>query len=165
MLIGKPLLFVQNYIIASDLSWRNSDIVETYTLRWLVEVFFQDWKTYEGWGQLTKQPDEDGSSRSLILSLLVDHGLFFHSDQLARFENKLPAFTVGSLATKIKVECIMLSAIEGIISSDTSAQRLRDFAISLEKNATILRFSKKHMGGRNLGKFEPVPSLKYRQAV
>jgi hypothetical protein len=152
------------YIIASDLSWRTLDIVETYTLRWLVEVFFQDWKTYEGWGKLTKQPDEDGSSRSLILSLLVDHCLFFHPDQLARFENKLPAFTVGSLATKIKVEC-MLTAIEEIISSDAPVQRLRDFANSLEKNATILRLSKKHMVGRDLGKFEPVPSLKYRQAV
>jgi hypothetical protein len=51
------------YIIASDLSWRTSDIVEAYTLRWLVEVFFQDWKTYEGWGKLTKQPDEDGLLR------------------------------------------------------------------------------------------------------
>ncbi len=40
-------------------------------------------------------------------------------------------------------------------------------ANSLEKNATILRLSKKHMVGRIrriLGKFEPVPSLKYRQA-
>ena len=152
------------YIIASDLSWRTLDIVEAYTLRWLVEVFFQDWKTYEGWGKLTKQPDEDGSSRSLILSLLVDHSLFFHPDQLARFENKLPAFTVGSLATKIKVEC-MLTSIEEIISSDAPTQRLKDFAKSLEDNATILCFSEKHMVGRKLGNFEPVPSLKYRQAV
>ena len=42
------------YLVASDLSWRTLDIVQAYTLRWLVEVFFQDWKSYEGWGQLTK---------------------------------------------------------------------------------------------------------------
>jgi hypothetical protein len=27
------------------------DITQTYTLRWLVEVFFEDWKLYEGWGR------------------------------------------------------------------------------------------------------------------
>ena len=96
------------YIIASDLSWRTIDIVEAYTLRWLVEVFFQDWKANEGWGKLTKQTGEEGSSRSLILSLLVDHSLFFHPAQLARIENKLPAYTVGSLTAKIKVEGILV---------------------------------------------------------
>jgi len=40
--------------------------------------------------------------------------------------------------------------------------KLPAFISSLEKNATILRLSKKYMVGRNLGKFEPVPSLKYR---
>lgn len=152
------------YIIASGLSWRVIDIVETYTLRWLVEVFFQDWKAYEGWGKLTKQPDEEGSSRSLILSLLVDHCLFFHPDQLARFENKLPAYTVGSLASKIKVEC-MLTAIEEVILSDAPIQRFRDFADALEKNATILCFSKKHMVGRNLERCGAIPSQECLKAA
>ena len=67
------------YIVASDLSWRTLDIVQGYTLRWLVEVFLEDWKLYEGWGQLTKQPDDDGSSRGLILSLLLDHCLLVSS--------------------------------------------------------------------------------------
>ena len=47
------------------------DIVEAYTLRWLFEVFFQDGKGSEGWGKLTKHPGSEGSSRSLILSLMV----------------------------------------------------------------------------------------------
>ena len=38
------------YIVASDLSWRTRDIVEAYTLRWFIEVFFEDWKGYEGLG-------------------------------------------------------------------------------------------------------------------
>jgi hypothetical protein len=31
--------------IASDLRWRTLDIVQGHTLRWLVEVFMQDWKS------------------------------------------------------------------------------------------------------------------------
>jgi hypothetical protein len=60
-------------LIASNLSWRTQDIVQAYTYRWLVEVIEEDWKLYEGWGQLAKQPDYEGSSQSLILSLLLDH--------------------------------------------------------------------------------------------
>ena len=41
------------YLVASDLTWRTEDIVQAFTLRWLVEVFIQDWKGYEGWGALT----------------------------------------------------------------------------------------------------------------
>ena len=59
------------YLFGTDLSWRTQDIVQAHTLRWLAEVFFQDWKSYEGWGQSTKQPDEEGSNRGLILSLLL----------------------------------------------------------------------------------------------
>src|SRR6516165_3623097 len=69
------------YLIASDLSWRTLDIVQGQTLRWLVEVFVQDWKGHEGWAQLTKQPGEEGARRSVILSLLVDHALFVHPAQ------------------------------------------------------------------------------------
>ena len=69
------------YLIASDLSWRTLDIVQGHTLRWLVEVFIQDWKSYEGWSQLTKQPGDEGARHSVILSLLVDHSLFLHPDQ------------------------------------------------------------------------------------
>lgn len=152
------------YIIASDLSWRTIDIVEAYTLRWLIEVFFQDWKANEGWGQLTKQPGEEGSSRSLILSLLVDHSLFFHPDQLARFENKLPAYTVGSLTAKIKVEG-MLALFEQIIMSDAPVERFKELAKSVEDNVVILCPSKKHMVDRDLGKFEPSPSLRHRCAA
>ena len=35
------------YLLASDLTWRLTDIAAAYTLRWLVEVFIQDWKGYE----------------------------------------------------------------------------------------------------------------------
>lgn len=66
---------------ASDLSWRTQDIIQAYTYRWLVEVIEEDWKLYEGWGQLAKQPDYEGSSRSLILSLRLNHCLLLHPEQ------------------------------------------------------------------------------------
>ena len=152
------------YIIASDLSWRTLDIVEAYTLRWLVEVFFQDWKGNEGWGKLTKQIGEEGSNRSLILSLLVDHSLLFHPVQLARIENELPAYTVGSLTANVKVEG-MLATFEQIILSDAPVERFKQFAKSVEDNVIALNPSTKHMVNRNLGKFEPSPSLKHRSAA
>lgn len=39
------------YLVATDVSWRTIDIIRAYSLRWLVEVFFEDWKLYEGWGR------------------------------------------------------------------------------------------------------------------
>ncbi|KOR30443.1 hypothetical protein TI04_05810 [Achromatium sp. WMS2] len=83
--------------LKKKLSWRIEDIIQIFTLRWLVEVFFKDWKLYEGCGQMAKQWDEDGLTRSLILSLLLDHTLLLHPKQLARLENNLSTCTVGSL--------------------------------------------------------------------
>ncbi len=152
------------YIIASDMTWRTIDIVEAYTLRWLVEVFFQDWKGNEGWGKLTKHPGEEGSRKGLTLSLMVDHCLLFHPDQLARIENNLPAYTVGSLASKIKVEGL-LSALEQVITSEAPLERFKDFARTLENEMVTLRLSKKHMVSRELGNLYPSPALKYRRAA
>ena len=56
-------------------------------------------------------------------------------------ENKLPAYTVGSLVAKIKVEG-MLATFEQIISSDVPAEKFKEFAKSVEENAVMLRLSK-----------------------
>lgn len=63
------------YLIAHDASWQDVDIIKRYSCCWLVEVFIQDWKSYEGWEQLAKHPGKDGSEKSLTLSLLCDHAL------------------------------------------------------------------------------------------
>ena len=100
---GKILLIVAlkygnedeyRYLAASDLTWRGKDIVYLYAFRWLVEVFFFDWKGYEGWAQLACQHGVDGSFRGLILSLLLDHCLLYHPEQSARLKNQKPAETV-----------------------------------------------------------------------
>jgi hypothetical protein len=151
------------YLVATALSWRTLDIVQAHTCRWLVEVFLQDWATYEGWRQLAKQPDEDGSRCSLILSLLCDHCLLLHPEQLARLERNLPACTVGSLCDVIKMESLMQCLWE-IVSSDEPVKEFEKLAIRA-KGVLTLRNSSKHMVGRDLGRLEPTPSLIYRARV
>lgn len=152
------------YIVASDMSWRTLDIIQAYTLRWLVEVFFQDWKSHEGWGKLTKQPGKEGSSRSLILSLLVDHCLFFHPDQIALLEDKLSINTIGSLKNKIKVEST-LHLIKDILFSDNPEENFEVISKTLKENVVDLQISKKHMANRDLGRLVPTPSLRYKVAI
>lgn len=146
------------YLVATDLSWRTLDIVQAYTLRWLIEVFFADWKLNEGWGQLAKQPGEEGSSRSLILSLLLDHALLLHPEQQACLENKKPAWTVGSLKRLTQGEAI-LECVRRVLTADNPAEQ---FAVLSEKVKALfpLAPSKKHMSGRDLGRLEPSPSLR-----
>jgi hypothetical protein len=151
------------YLVAADLSWRHLDIVQAQTLRWLVEVFFQDWKAYEGWGQLTKQPDEEGSRRSLILSLLCDHCLLLHPAQLARIEDNLPAYTVGSLRDRVKVESSM-QFFEDILLAENPHEQI-DLMAQRAKEVFTLNESRKHMVGRDLGRLESTPSLEYSARV
>ena len=148
------------YLIASDLSWRTLDIVQGHTLRWLVEVFIQDWKSHEGWSQLTKQPGDEGARHSVILSLLVDHSLFMHPDQQRQLKNNLPAYTVGSLRANVQVECLV-EVIDDLVSCDDPQEKLKRFTHALHEVFAFGR-SKKHMIHRQLGRLEPTPSLKYR---
>lgn len=148
------------YLVATDLSWRTLDIIQAYTLRWFVEVFFEDWKLYEGWGQLAKHPDEEGSSQGLILSLLLDHALLLHPEQRVRLENNMPACTVGSLRQLSKGEAF-LDCVRRILAADNPAEL---FAQLTEKVKTLfpLAPSGKHMSGRDMGRLEPTPSLRRR---
>ena len=147
-------------LIASDLSWRTLDIVQGHSLRWLVEVFIQDWKSYEGWSQLTKQPGDEGARHSVILSLLVAHSLFLHPDQQRQLKNNLPAYTVGSLRANVQVQCLV-DVIDDVVSSDDPQEQLQRFTNALHE---VFAFgsSKKHMSQRQLGRLEPTPYLKYR---
>jgi hypothetical protein len=148
------------YLVANDMSWRAIDIASAYNLRWLIEVFFEDWKLHEGWGQVAPQFDEEGSSRSLILSLLLDYALILHPEQQARIENKLPACTVGSLQQKSRMDAL-LDVFRSVIDADDPHKRL-DEIVKVAKKLFPLRGSGKHMNGRDLGRLEPTPGLKYR---
>jgi hypothetical protein len=109
---------------------------------------------------LAKQPDEEGSSRGLILSLLLDLCLILHPEQLARVEDKLPAYTVGSLQRRTQMESL-LAYVQQLLQEANPAKKLAELGL-LVKEVLVLRPSGKHMSGRDLGRLEPTPSLRYR---
>ena len=149
------------YLVASDLTWRTEDIVKAYTLRWLIGVFIQDRKSYEGWNALTKQRGDEGSERTLILSLLTDHCLLLHPEQRHRMNNKLPAITVGSLIGKSKAECLIVFIRR--LMSDDDKHKLDELSDTVSR-IFLMSPSKKHMVGRDSGNLAPSPSLKYKTA-
>jgi DDE superfamily endonuclease len=148
------------YLVATDMTWRTIDIIQAYTLRWLVEVFIEDWKSYEGWAQLAKQTGKEGTSRGLTLSLLLDLCLLLHPRQIARIESKLPAYTVGSLLRNIQMEALLLY-FEQLLQAPNPAEQLNQLSQSVQE-FFLLRSSGKHMSGRELGRLEPTPSLNRR---
>ncbi len=148
------------YLVATDMTWRTIDIIQAYTLRWLVEVFFEDWKLYEGWGREAKQLDEEGSSRGLILSLLLDHCLLLHPEQTARIENKLPACTVGSLQRKSQMD-VLLEFIKNLLDHPEPANKIKQLAELIEDTFQLMP-SGKHMVGKDLGRLESTHSLNHR---
>jgi len=148
------------YLIATDLSWRALDIAQAYTFRWLVEVFFEDWKLCEGWGQEAKQFDEEGSSQSLILSLLLDHCLLLHPEQAACVENKLPMYTVGSLQRRAQMD-VLLEFIKSLLQQQDPGEKLKEMG-KVVKDLFQLIPSKKHMSGRSMGRLESTSSLSHK---
>lgn len=148
------------YLVATVLSWRTIDIIQAYSIRWIVEVFIEDWKSYEGWAQLAKQTGEEGTSRGLSLSLLLDLCLLLHPRQLAQVEHKLPAYTVGSLLRMIQMESL-LRHVEQLLQSTNPAEQLTRLA-ALVREFFILQPSGKHMSGRDLGRLESTPGLIHR---
>jgi hypothetical protein len=145
------------YLVATDVTWRILDILQCYTLRWLVEVFFEDWKLYEGWAGMAKQPDEEGSFRGVILSLLLDHALFIHPEQRACLENGTSARTVGSLKRAAHGDALL--ALVGKILQDVNPLSMYEQLAEKIRLLFPLAPSKKHMSGRDLGRLEPTPSL------
>lgn len=146
------------YLVASNVSWRAKDVMNAYTLRWLVEVFFEDTKANGGWFNMAKQQGEDGSKKSLILSLLLDHAILCHPEQQARIKNKLPAFTVGSLRALESMQSTMNFAKE--IISETNAEEGISSALDKLHMVFNLRESSKHMVGKNLGHLDERHLLK-----
>ncbi len=148
------------YLVATDMTWRTLDILQCYTLRWLVEVFFEDWKLYEGWPGMAKQPDEEGSLRGVILSLLLDHALIIHPEQRACLENRIPARTVGSLKRAAHGEAL-IAIIRRILLKTDPLRMLEELAEKIKALFTLAP-SRKHMSGRDLGRQEATPSLARR---
>lgn len=151
------------YFVASNLSWRGQDIANAYTLRWLVEVFFEDTKVNGGWFKMAKQQGEDGSEKSLTLSLLLDHAFLSHPEQKARIKSKLPAYTVGSLRA-LEAMKVTIDFTRHIISYDDPEAMLAK-ALERLQNIITLRESKKHMSKNGLGYLDETASLKHKKVA
>lgn len=151
------------FIVGTDLTWRAQDIARAYTLRWLVEVFIQDWKRHGGWNTLSKQQGADSAMRGVILSLLCDHLLLLHPFQSARLKNKQPGLSVGCLREHINAEAL-LESVRHIVEASEPKKALEKFKTALEE-ALPERQSTKNLAGRDLGRLEPTPSLKYQKAA
>ena len=150
------------YITATNLSWRTIDIVNAYSLRWLIEVFFQDWKTHEGWQSMATHQGEIGARSGVVLSLMSDHALLLHPQQSNRIDAGLPAVTVGSLCHQAKIEAF-LNTVEEIINSDQPKSAYEKMAEQLLK-LYDLRPSKKHLVGFDMSQFDEVSYLNKRYA-
>lgn len=142
------------YLVANDTTWRDVDIIKAYSLRWLVEVFIQDWKSYEGWNQLAMQRGIDGSEHGLLISLLSDHALHFHQDQTDLHKNKGPAATVGSLREKVMMESLT-AFIEAIVTSENPQEMFEKYSGKVSQ-LFQLKASIKHMRGADMGALEMV---------
>ncbi|PCK04291.1 MAG: transposase [Alteromonadaceae bacterium] len=151
------------YLVASHLSWRAIDIARAYTLRWIIEVFIEDWKSHCGWNTLSKQQGVEGASRGVILSLLCDHMLLLHPEQSARLKSQHPGLPVGCMIERIKAEALIVT-IEKIVVSDNPKDAFNYFSQALVE-ALPDRPSSKHMAGCDLGRQEPTESLKYQMAA
>ncbi len=147
------------YLVASNLSWRHMDIARLYSLRWLVEVFIQDWKKCSGWNRLSKQQGVEGSERGLIVSLLCDHLLLQHPEQIALLKNKQPGMPAGCLIERLKTQSL-LETISDVVTAENPEESLKALSAAL-KDSLPTRSSSKHMAGRNLGRQETTPSLAY----
>jgi hypothetical protein len=135
------------YVFATDMSWTPHHVIETYSLRWLIEVFISDWKNYEGWAVLTKHIGYEGSYTTLILSLLFDHCLLLHPEQQARVKNKLPMATVGSLRQKA-IQLHFMQMINELLEDPDPKQRVAELIQTIE-TVFLLRNSSKHLNGKS----------------
>lgn len=145
------------FIITPNLSWRAIDVVQIFTFRWLVEVFFYDWKCYEGFGQAAIQQSYDGGLCGVLLSLLVDQCLLFHPEQIRRISSQLSACTVGSLREKLVVE-FHLEQIKCLLLSENPQEKLKAYSENMDI-CFAYRDSTKHMSGREFPDLKPCPTL------
>lgn len=115
----------------------------------------------QGWGQLAKQPDYEGSSRSLILSLLLDHCLLLHPEQRIRLENKHPAVTVGSLQQRIRVDSL-LAFLRRLLIVENPTEKLEQLSQTLTEVFQLATSKKQMNSHETLGNLDPSESLKYK---
>ena len=151
------------FIVATDLTWRHKDIAQTYTLRWLVEVFIADWKGHGGWNALSKQQGDEAAIRGVTLSLLCNHLLLLHPLQSARLKNKQPGMPVGCLVEHINAAAL-IDGVSHIVYAKEPKSEFAKFKTLMVESLPD-RTSRKHLAGLDIGRMETTPALKYHKAA
>lgn len=133
------------YLVATNISWNMLQVMNSYSLRWLIEVFLEDWANYGGFCSLAKQQNVEGSERPLILSLLFDHCFLLHPEQERSIEKQASLATFGSLIERSRMEAF-ITFIQHILERE---QPKEAFAAIIKdiNDIFILRPSEKHLSG------------------
>ena len=145
------------YLCATDLTWRAEDIIRAYAFRWLIEVVIEDSKLYAGYGQVAMQQGEDGARRVVGLSLLLDHFLISHPEQIRLHRAGQLLRTVASMQQHLQLQALFRS-IEKAIDCQDPKEALRNWMQKVRDHVE-LKPSIKHMGGMEFGWMAPSPSL------
>jgi len=80
-----------------------------------VEVFFEDWKQYDGWGVGALQRNVEGAARGSYLSLLTDLFLLVRSE----------LYSAGTVIRLLHVEAIH-QAIEDVLKHENPRKKLEE---------------------------------------
>jgi hypothetical protein len=115
------------YLFGTDLTWTSESVIKGYGLRWLVEVFFEDWKQCDGWGAGALQRSVDGAVRGLFLSLLVDLFLlhYQHSNASLQEHGRVELCSAGTVVRQLQAKALH-EAIEGILDHDNPRAKLNE---------------------------------------
>ena len=115
------------YIFATDLTWARESIIQSYSLRWLVEVFFEDWKQYDGWGVGALQRNVEGAARGSYLSLLTDLFLLHYQRTKPSLQEHVRSelYSAGTVIRLLHVEAIH-QAIEDVLKHENPRKKLEE---------------------------------------
>lgn len=157
------------YLFGTDLTWTAESIIKAYGLRWLIEVFFEDWKQCDGWGVGALQRSVDGAVRGLFLSLLVDLFLLYYqcTNSSLREHGRVELYSAGTVIRHLQAEAIYES-IEGILEHENPREKLRQIREQLIV-VSDRRVSLKHGDRFKIDELGPSPNLEnlwgYRNRV
>lgn len=133
------------YLVAANLSWNMKHVMETYSFRWIVEVFLEDWACYGGFCSLAKQRGVEGSERPLILSLLFDHCFLLHPEQILSIEKQASLATFGNLLERSRMEAF-IKFVQHLLEKEHPKNTLEDIVNELNR-LFELRPYQKHLSG------------------
>ena len=124
-----------------------------------MEVFFEDWKQYDGWGVGALQRSAEGAVRGVFLSLLVDLFLLFHqhTDKSLREHGRSELYSAGTVIRFLQAEAIH-QAIEGVLDAENPRKKLAQIREKLLDIAEK-RVSLKHASDWDMSALEASPSL------